>query len=277
MLGFPTAYALGHGPAKPGSFRGGTPGVLVRRFPQLAKEAGELYRSQRLLEVGEQITPVFDADGDAHEAVCDSRLLELLFGKAGMCGGLGMTGEGFHTAERHGVSCDLQMAKEIERASLAAFNFERKHSAGIIALGGVDAFLFGIGEKRRIEDALDFLVFNEALGDALRVDAGFVHAQAHRGEAAREQPALIGLQDGAEEAARRANLADQLRVSCESDAREHVAEAGKVLCTRIKNEIGAKLQRMLKRWAKHRVIDQRQGGPSAAFNFQRSDRVADLL
>ena len=71
-------------------------------------------------------------------------------------------------------------------------------------------FCSGSVEQRRVDDAVQTLVADQRLGDALRVLALPVHAQGDRGQAAVEHPALVGLEDVAEHAAPAAELLDHV-------------------------------------------------------------------
>src|SRR5271170_4218890 len=74
-----------------------------------------LSRFQGMLEVGQEVAPVLDADRDADEAVGHAGVGKFLFGETGMRGGFRMACECFDTAKRNRVSRDLQTAQEIER------------------------------------------------------------------------------------------------------------------------------------------------------------------
>src|SRR5579872_4135966 len=97
-----------------------------------------------MLEVGEQVAPVFDADRHAHQSIGDSRFGELLFGESGMRGGFGMAHQRLHSAERHRVARQSQIAQELERRFLSAAKIEREHAARKIALRLPDANLLNL-------------------------------------------------------------------------------------------------------------------------------------
>ena len=84
------------------------------------------------------------------------------------------------------------------------------------------------------------------------------HAQLDRGQAAVEDPALVGLQDVAEDGAHAAQAGDQRRVAAHHHARQHVAVAGQVLGGRIDAQIGAERQRVLEDRAEEGVVDRDQ-------------------
>ena len=79
------------------------------------------------------------------------------------------------------------------------------------------------------------------------------------GRRAVEHPALVGLQDVAEQAAPAADLLDQLRVLRDGDAGDHVAEAGEILGRRVEAQVGAELERMLEGGAQKRVVHHHHG------------------
>src|ERR1035441_9020760 len=64
--------------------------------------AGSGDGGEGLLEIGEQVAPVFDAGGESHQAIRNAGFRELLLAHAGMSGGFGMAGERFDAAQRHG-------------------------------------------------------------------------------------------------------------------------------------------------------------------------------
>src|SRR5690242_15331878 len=106
---------------------------------------------ERLFEVGEEIAPVLDADGDAHQAVGHAGFGELLLGHARMRGALRMADQGLDSAERHGVAGDADVPQEIERGFLAAFEIERKEAPRVGALLLVNALLLGVVKKGWID------------------------------------------------------------------------------------------------------------------------------
>src|SRR5271165_2958379 len=61
--------------------------------------SSESNKIQRLLEIGQEIAPVFDAYRDAHQAVSDAGLRGFFFGEPGMRGRFGMTNQRFHASE----------------------------------------------------------------------------------------------------------------------------------------------------------------------------------
>ena len=63
---------------------------------------------------------------------------------------------------------------------------------------------------------------DEGFGDALGILALAVHAQGNRGQASVQNPALVGLENVAEETAAGAKLLVELRVNAEDDAGQQV-------------------------------------------------------
>src|SRR6185295_9176594 len=138
----------------------------------------------RLLEIGQQIAPVFDADRNAYQAVADMSQLHLFGRHAGMRGGLGMASQRLDAAQRHGVAHDLEMAEKRERGVAPAVEIDGKDTARKIALRETNANLFTVVEKRRIVNMADLRFADQSLGNALGVLALAVHAQRNRGQTA---------------------------------------------------------------------------------------------
>src|ERR1035438_10288870 len=84
--------------------------------PGISRASGTslLHAVQRLLEVGQQVPPVLDPHRNAHQAVADARLIQLLGGHTGVRGGFRMAHQRLHSAERDGITPDPQAAQKID-------------------------------------------------------------------------------------------------------------------------------------------------------------------
>src|SRR5258708_1643727 len=70
------------------------------------------------LKVREQVAPVLNTDGHAHQSIRHAAPSRFLFRETRMRCCFGMTGQGFHSTERHCISRDPQTAKKVEGTSL---------------------------------------------------------------------------------------------------------------------------------------------------------------
>ncbi len=95
---------------------------------------------------------------------------------------------------------------------------------------------------------------HQALGDALRVLRLPVHPQAHRRQPSVQNPALVRLENVAEQAAARADGPIQGRVHAQHDARQQVRESSQILRGGVDHHIGAEGDRMLERRTEERVV-----------------------
>src|SRR3954468_14179080 len=109
-----------------------------------------------------------------------------------------MASEGFDAAEAHGILGDREPAQEVERGAFAALELEREHRAREIRLRVTDADLLRIGEQRRVVEASDARMPGQRLHDALGILALTRHAELDRRQSAVQKPALVRLQDVAE-------------------------------------------------------------------------------
>src|SRR5579875_3950071 len=98
-----------------------------------------------------------------------------------MRGAARMTGERFDSTERNRIARELQISQQVERRRFSTFQINRNKAARKVALLAIDALLFGIIEQGRIIYLRNFGMHCEPLGDALRVLALPVHAQANSG------------------------------------------------------------------------------------------------
>src|ERR1700683_2701316 len=100
------------------------------------------------------------------------------------------------------------MPQEIEGGGLAALQFERKHRTRVVALCCINSLLLRAGKQGRIVDAYGFWVLRQLFCDSLGVLARASHSQPDRGQAPRQHPALIGLEDRTKQPTPRRDLPD---------------------------------------------------------------------
>src|SRR5579863_520284 len=110
--------------------------------------------TQRLLEIRQQIPPVFDSNRHPHQPVSHSCCGELRLREARVRRGLRMANQGLYTTQRNGVISEAESAQKIKRLGLAAAKLERKHCPWKIALCLENANLAGILEQRGVVDLL---------------------------------------------------------------------------------------------------------------------------
>ena len=70
-----------------------------------------------------------------------------------MRGGLGVTRQRFHTAERHGIAGNPHAAQEFESGPFSALELDGKESARVGALFAEDSDLLRILKQSRVDDA----------------------------------------------------------------------------------------------------------------------------
>ena len=138
------------------------------------------------------------ADRDAHELIGDPGQRELRVGELTVRRRLRVTRERLDPAEAHGIARDLEAPEELERAALAALDFDREDRARKVALRVADPLLLRVVEQRRVVHAQHARVIGEPLGDALGILALAVHPERDGREPRVEDPGLVRLQDVAE-------------------------------------------------------------------------------
>ena len=110
---------------------------LCRRSEAARRQAGRCRRAdvlhlaavEGLVEVGDEVVDVFEADREADEVVANSDAGAHIRRDAGVGHGGGMIDERFHAAERFGQSKDLHAAQQAVEPFFAAPEAERECSA----------------------------------------------------------------------------------------------------------------------------------------------------
>src|SRR6266498_4358935 len=143
---------------------------------------------QSLLEIGNDIFDVLDANRDTHHTVGDADRGSSLFAERGVSHSGGMRDQGFDSAEglsQRAHAHSLQQACGVGQRP----RFKRNHrsEAGHLAAG---EFILRMILESRVEDFLDFFLRGEELSDLAAVAVVLQHADSKRFCAAQNQPTL---------------------------------------------------------------------------------------
>tara|TARA_B110000305_G_scaffold87231_1_gene98343 strand:+ start:4018 stop:4563 length:546 start_codon:yes stop_codon:yes gene_type:complete len=151
-----------------------------------------------LVEVGEDVVDVLDADGEADEFGLDAAG-ELLFGgELGVSGGGGMDRERFGVSKVGDVGEHFQRVDELGSCFGSTFDSEDHDTAAFSAEILLVLGKLGIVFETREADPLDLRVVLEMLSDREGVFAVTVHAEWKSFDALKELPRVIGRDAGTE-------------------------------------------------------------------------------
>src|ERR1700722_15491210 len=145
---------------------------------------------QCLIEVGDEIFDVFNADGQAHQARCDANALANLCRYGGVSHRGRMRDQSFHAAEAFGQRAKLHVIQKSRGRRLRA-QVEGNHAAeaALLTLG---QFVLGMGCQPRVYGALHFLVAFQKFGDGHAVGVVAVHAHGQGLDPAGDEKAVHG-------------------------------------------------------------------------------------
>ena len=79
---------------------------------------------KRGFKIGQKIAPVFDSERDADQTFRNTGIVQSLGGPGGVGGTARMAGQGFHAAERNGITRYFQIAEKLKSRSLAPLQVE---------------------------------------------------------------------------------------------------------------------------------------------------------
>src|SRR3546814_3279887 len=96
---------------------------------------------------------------------------------------------------------------------LAPLDEEREGRAGAGAMAVENILLTRIGDEPQIAESLDLGMVAQICADLQRIFARSAHAQFERFEAAQQHPGGVGIADGADRVAHRADVVEQLLVA----------------------------------------------------------------
>src|SRR5579883_403983 len=108
--------------------------------------------SQRLVEIGEEVVEILDADRQADERVADAQRLALLGRQRGMRHDGGMLDQALDAAETLGQGEDLDALEEAPRRRQIAGELDRHHAAEALHLAARERVL-RMGGKPGVVDA----------------------------------------------------------------------------------------------------------------------------
>src|SRR6185312_12344976 len=173
---------------------------IVRDAPNVYKRlrsaVARFISTQRVIEVGDQVVEILDADGKADEGVADAERLALLRWQRGVRHDGGMLDQALDPAQALGQREDLDPLEEAPRFGQAALELDRDHAAVAVHLAPGQLVLWMAGETR-IVDAGHLRVARQMLGDRLRVDAMPLQPERQGLQAAQREEAVEGARDGA--------------------------------------------------------------------------------
>lgn len=196
---------------------------------------------QSLLQVGDQVVRVLDADGQADEGVGQADLQAVLHRHAGVGHDGGGAGQGLHSAQGHRQAEHLELGQELAGGLQASLDEDGHHGTGAVGLG-LSEGLLGVGGEAGVVDLVDHGVLLQELGDSLGVAYGSVHADVQGLETAQGEVAVEGRGHGASQVLQGAQLGVQCVGVGEHGAHEHVGVAGDVLGHAVHHEVGTHRQ-----------------------------------
>lgn len=138
------------------------------------QRAGRLNVQEGLVDVGEDVFEILNADGEAHEAVGDADAVADFLGHGSVRHLRGKRDERLDSAKAFGERADLHLIEEAARGFLGT-QFKRKHGAGTLLLSAGEIVLRMIGEAWVIDFA-DFGVSVEVASDGEAVGVVLQHA-----------------------------------------------------------------------------------------------------
>lgn len=166
---------------------------------------------ESLLEVGDNVLVVFEADAETDETGCDAGGLELILGVGRVGHGGGMLDESFCIAEGNGDGHELEGVDELCTGRTAALDFERNHAAEVLHLLCGD-IVADMRHKAGVVDLLDCGVSVEELSDLLCIGAVLLHTDLKGLETAENKKRTEGIHNctGHILETEHTNLADKL-------------------------------------------------------------------
>src|SRR5215470_8541613 len=139
---------------------------------------------QRVLQLGDEIVDVFDADGEPHQAVADAEARAHVLRQRRMRHDRRMLDEALHAAQAFGERKELAALEKAARCREPASQHRAHHAAiAVVHLLGGEQML-RMAREARIDHALDLGMLFQPGGDMHRVAAVALHAQRKRLDAA---------------------------------------------------------------------------------------------
>ena len=151
-----------------------------------------------LVDVGEDVVDVLDADGEAYEFGGDASGGLLFGGELGMGGSGRMNGEAAGVADVGQVGEQLKLVDKLLTGLGATFDAEDDHGAAFAAEVLLVEGVHWIGLEAGEADPLNGVVRLKVCGDGVGVLAVALHAEGQGLDALEELPGIIGCDAGAE-------------------------------------------------------------------------------
>src|SRR3546814_230343 len=194
-------------------------------------------RRQRLVEIGDQVVGILDADRHADQIVGAAERLLALVGDRQMRHRGGVAGERLGAAEADRELRDLQRVEKAEALRLASLDEQRKGRSGAGAVALEDILLRPFLQKAEIAEPLDLRMLLQEGADLGGILARAAHAQLDRLQAAQQHPGGIGVAAGADGVAHHADRTEPMLRSEEhtSDLQSLMRFSSAVFCLKKKH------------------------------------------
>src|SRR5262245_56586271 len=145
--------------------------------------------AKRLLEIGDEIVRIFQADGHAKQII--GNVISRMHHRGGMLD------EAFRTAKAAGVDEEANSGRGVDRTRPASPDAKRQHSAKIAHLRGSNR-VAGVRWQAWVQDLDHLRMTLEGVGDGKRVRRMDSHARAEGSKPTVDEPRAERRCDGAE-------------------------------------------------------------------------------
>src|SRR6185369_4521800 len=193
---------------------------VLYRSAERGAEATPLDPVERVLEVGDEILDVLDADGDAYQSRRDAEAGAGLDGDGGVGHGLGMRDQRLDPAERFAEGAELHAVEELLGVVVRA-ELERDHGTEAAHLPARQIVLRVIGEAGVVE-LLHLCVMGEVVRHRLAVFLVPLHPHGERLDAAQHEPRIERREDRADGVLQEADLLRHLVAVRDHDAADRI-------------------------------------------------------
>ena len=155
-----------------------------------------------MVNVGEDVVDVLDADAESNQSRGDARSGLLLIAELGVGRGGGMNGEGTGVADVGEVGEEFEALDKLLTGFLAACDLEDDHGAAFAFEVFEVLVVFGVGFEAGKTNRSDAGLVLEVAGDSVGVFAVAFHAQRQGFDALQGDPGVVRRKGGAEVAKR---------------------------------------------------------------------------
>ena len=184
-------------PALSGIFKESTCGAGWCGISEAKRSASGALR-KGLVEIGQDVVDVLDADGEADEFWFDAAGELLLGGKLGVGRGGWVNGEGFGVSEIGDVGEELESVDELCSGVCSAFDSKDDYAATLAAKVFFVFSELGVVRQAREADPFDVGVVLEVFGDGEGVFAVAIHAKGEGFDSLKELPGVVRGDTGTE-------------------------------------------------------------------------------